>query len=109
MAVLVVQTRIPDHEVLRAAVHADPALVSGPERLIRQTLGLPPFGALATIRGPGGPLFAEGLASVADLSVTADGDRWLVRGPDHVTLCDGLASPARPAERLRVEVDPVDV
>jgi primosomal protein N' (replication factor Y) len=105
---LLVQTRIPDHEVLRAAVHADPALLSEPERLIRRTLGLPPFGALAVLRGPGGPAYAEGLASVPGISVSSDGDRWLVRAPDHASLCDGLASVPRPAERLRVEVDPTD-
>jgi primosomal protein N' (replication factor Y) len=106
---LLVQTRIPDHEVLRAAVHADPELLSAPERTLRQTLGLPPFGALATLRGPGGPAYAEALASVDGISVSPDGDRWLLRAPDHLTLCDGLAAVARPTERLRVEVDPVDV
>jgi primosomal protein N' (replication factor Y) len=106
---LLVQTRIPDHEVLQAAVHADPELLSAPERQLRQALGLPPFGALATLRGPGGPAYAEAVASVEGISVSPDGDRWLLRAPDHLTLCDGLAAVARPTERLRVEVDPVDV
>jgi primosomal protein N' (replication factor Y) len=106
---LLVQTRIPDHEVLQAAVHADPELLSAPERHLRQALGLPPFGALATLRGPGGPAYAEAVASVGGISVSPDGDRWLLRAPDHPTLCDGLAAVARPTERLRVEVDPVDV
>ena len=57
---LLVQTRIPDHEVLRAAVHADPGLASGPEREIRQSLGLPPFGALAVLAGPGRPGLCRG-------------------------------------------------
>jgi primosomal protein N' (replication factor Y) len=105
---LLVQTRIPDHEVLRAAVRADPTLLSESERTIRQTLGLPPFGALAMLRGPGGASYAEGLASVGGVTVSSDGDRWLVRASDHPTLCDGLASVPRPAERLRVEVDPTD-
>jgi primosomal protein N' (replication factor Y) len=105
---LLVQTRIPDHEVLRAAVHADPDLASGPEREIRESLGLPPFGALAVLRGPGGPAYAEGLAALGDITVSADGDRWLVRAPAHADLCDGLASVPRPAARLRVEVDPTD-
>ena len=106
---LLVQTRIPDHEVLQAAVHADPQLLSVPERHLREALGLPPFGALATLRGPGGPAYAEAMASVPGISVSPDGDRWLLRASDHVTLCDGLAAVARPTQRLRVEVDPVDV
>ncbi len=105
---LLVQTRVPDHEVLRAAVHGDPALLSEPERAVRRMLGLPPFGALAVLRGPGGPAYARDLASVAGLTVSSDADRWVVRAPDHRTLCDGLASVARPAERLRVAVDPDD-
>jgi len=105
---LLVQTRVPDHEVLRAAVQADPGLASDPEREIRRALGLPPFGALAVLRGPGGPDYAEGLAAVGDLAVSADGDRWLVRASDHTSLCDGLASVPRPSGRLRVEVDPAD-
>ena len=105
---LLVQTRIPDHEVLRAAVHADPAMAAGPEREIRRALGLPPFGALAVLRGPGGPAYAEGVAAVEGITVSADGDRWLLRAPDHTTLCDGLAAVPRPAGRLRVEVDPTD-
>ena len=105
---LLVQTRVPEHEVLRAAVHADLGLASEPERAIRRTLGLPPFGALAVLRGAGGPAYAEGLATVEGLTVSQDGDRWLVRAPDHVRLCDGLASVPRPAGRLRVEVDPAD-
>ena len=50
---VLVQTRIPDHEVLRAAIHADPTLVSERERELRQTLGLPPFGALAALERAG--------------------------------------------------------
>ena len=105
---LLVQTRIPGHEVLQAALHADPTLLSGPERDIRQALGLPPFGALALLRGPGAPDYAAGLAGLEGVTVAPDADRWLVRAPDHASLCDGLASVPRPAERLRVEVDPTD-
>ncbi len=105
---VLVQTRLPDHEVLQAVVHADPALASAPEREIRKLLGLPPFEALAVLRGAGGPAYADGLSEVAGLTVSPDGDRWLVRAADHATLCDGLASVPRPAGRLRVEVDPAD-
>ncbi len=40
--------------------------------------------------------------------MSADGDRWLVRAPDHTVLCDGLARCPGPSGRLRVEVDPAD-
>ena len=104
-----VQTRMPDHEVLRAAVHADPALLAVPERALRLSIGLPPFGALALLRGPGAVAYAEGLRAAGDVTVSSmDPERWLVRAPDHTVLCDALAAVPRPADRLRVEVDPTD-
>jgi primosomal protein N' (replication factor Y) (superfamily II helicase) len=106
---VLVQTRIPGHEALAAAVHADPSLVDAAEEPVRRSLGLPPFGALALLRGPGAPAYAAGLAELAGLEVSgAAGDRILVRADDHATLADGLARVPRPAERLRVEVDPTD-
>ena len=107
---VLVQTRIPGHEVLAAAVHADPALLAVAEREVRKALDLPPFGALAELRGPGAPFFAEGLRAIEGLRVSAtESDRWLVRAPDHRTMADALAAVPRPPERLRVEVDPTDV
>jgi primosomal protein N' (replication factor Y) len=107
---ILAQTRIPDHEALRAAVHADPSLLAEPERKLREELALPPFGVLALLRGPGSDDYAEALRASDGLTVSAsDPDRWLVRAADHPTLCDALASTPRPPGRLRVEVDPTDV
>ncbi len=107
---VLVQTRLPHHEVLRAAVHADPGLLANAERALRRELGLPPFSALALLGGPGAESYAAGLAGVAGLEVSAlDADRFLVRADGHRALADGLATVARPPERLRVEVDPTDV
>ena len=104
-----VQTRMPDHEVLAAAVHADPALLAHPERELRLSLGLPPFGALALLRGPGAAVYADGLRALEGVTVSSvDAERWLARAADHTVLCDALAVVPRPAERLRVEVDPTD-
>ncbi|MGA2835925.1 MAG: hypothetical protein ABSF84_04950 [Acidimicrobiales bacterium] len=107
---LLVQTRMAGHEVLAAAVHADPGLLVEAERPLRRQLGLPPFGALATVRGPGAPEYAEGLRGVTGLEISGiDTERFMVRARDHGALADGLAAVARPAGRLRVEVDPTDV
>ncbi|HEX3460498.1 MAG TPA: hypothetical protein VHT49_06310 [Acidimicrobiales bacterium] len=107
---ILVQTRIPDHEALRAAVHADPSVLADAERKLRKELALPPFGALALLRGPGSTDYAGGLRTDGRLSLSSsDPERWLVRAADHQVLCDALASTPRPAGRLRVEVDPTDV
>jgi primosomal protein N' (replication factor Y) len=106
---LLAQTRIPDHEALQAALHADPGLLAMPERELRRVLGLPPFEAISTLAGPGAPGYALSLRSVAGISVSLmEGDRWLVKAPDHQAMGDALAGVPRPAERLRVEVDPTD-
>jgi len=107
---LLVQTRLPDHETLQAAVHADPGRLAVPERALRQLLGLPPFGAVALLRGPGAAAFAQGLAVDPAVEVArVEDDRWMVRAPDHAVMADALAGVPRPAERLRVEVDATEV
>ncbi len=87
-----------------------PGLLADPERDLRSALRLPPFGALAVVTGPGAAKMAEEVADGDGLEVSAAGsDRWLLRAADHDVLCDALARARRPAERVRVEVDPVDV
>jgi primosomal protein N' (replication factor Y) len=106
---ILAQTRIPDHEALQAVLHADPGLLAAPERALRQVLGLPPFEAIATLGGPGAPGYAQLLRSISGISVSSmEGDRWLVKAPDHQAMSDALAAVPRPAGRLRVEVDPTD-
>jgi primosomal protein N' (replication factor Y) len=106
---VLVQTRIPGHEALRAAVHADPGLLTDAEEPVRRQLGLPPYGALAMLRGPGATGYADRLRAIGGLEVSSvDPDRILVRSDDHTVLCDALAATPRPPERLRVEVDPTD-
>jgi primosomal protein N' (replication factor Y) len=107
---LVVQTRIPDHPVLRAALHGDPGPFAAEERRLRAALDLPPVTALATVSGPGAEAYSESLGHMlTGPSVTVlgpDDGVWLVRASDHRTLCDALAAAPRPAARMRVEVDP---
>jgi primosomal protein N' (replication factor Y) len=105
---VLLQTRLPDHEVVQAAVHGDPQRVADAERARRQVLGFPPFSAMAEVSGVGAPAFVEGLDGALGVEVgeVAEG-RWLVRAPDHRSLCDALAAVPRPPGRLRVTVDPL--
>jgi primosomal protein N' (replication factor Y) len=105
---VLLQTRLPDHEVVQAALHADPARVSEAERERRQLLGFPPYAALAEVSGAAAPAYAAALTEAPGLQLaeTTPG-RWLVRAADHDVLCDALAATPRPAGRLRVEVDPL--
>lgn len=99
---VVVQTRIPDHQVLRAASAGDPGLLD--EDRLRAELGLPPYSALASAAGEAAEAYFRPLGGVP----IGDG-RWLLRAPDHPDLCRMLAAHPRPAGRLRVEVDPTDL
>jgi primosomal protein N' (replication factor Y) len=105
---LLVQTRVPHHEVLDAVLHADPGRLVDREHARREALGFPPSRALAEVSGAAAPLFIEGLPAAVEVVGPSDG-RWLVRAPDHQTLSDALGSIPRPPGRLRVDVDPLRV
>jgi primosomal protein N' (replication factor Y) len=107
---LLVQTRLPAHAAVQSAARADPAILAASERELRASLALPPFGALALITGAGAPEMVASVTGTAGVTVSSDGDdRWLVHADMHSELCDALAAAPRPAARVRVEVDPVDV
>lgn len=104
---IVVQTRMPRHEVLDAALHADPGRLVAAEREKRRTLAFPPFTALAVVSGAAASGFVERLGGRAGIEVLGPNEgRWLVRAPGHRQLADALAAVDRPAGRLRIEVDP---
>ncbi len=109
---LLLQTRDPEHEVVRAALDGDPELVSDAERSRRVELALPPFGAIAEIGDQAGEAFADALRRQAAPGVVVLGPvdgSWQVRAPDHRTLCDALAGVERPPGRLRLSVDPLRI
>jgi primosomal protein N' (replication factor Y) len=108
---IMLQTRVPDHAVLRAVVRGNPAAVMPEEEQIRRDSGLPPFSALAVVSGSHSGDYIEvlqGSAAAARLTTSElSADRYLVRADDHDALCDALAAAARPPGRgLRIEVDP---
>jgi primosomal protein N' (replication factor Y) len=105
---LVIQTMLPDHEVIDAAVHADPARLTIVESARRAALGFPPERALALVSGDGGAEFAAALRRVGDLDVMGPASgQWMVRAADHQRLCDALAATPRPKGRTRIMVDPL--
>ncbi|MDX2382261.1 MAG: hypothetical protein QNM02_21190 [Acidimicrobiia bacterium] len=112
---VVVQTFVPDHPVLQAAVRGDPDIVAAIERDRRLRLGLPPYGALALLSGTGADeVVAELIGHDGGIEVgEIDGhgsSRYLVRSADWMTLGAALNAAERPTgSRVRIEVDPARV
>ena len=107
---LLLQTRLPRHEVVLAALHGDPTRVSTAEAARREPLGWPPFHAMAHVSGAPASEYVEGLRARPGVQVLGPADgAYLVRAADHERLCDALAAVPRPAGRLRVAVDPLRV
>lgn len=101
---LIVQTHLPDHEVLLAARHTDPGRLARVEAARRRNLGLPPFAALAVVSGPG----ATDLVAATGLTSAVAGDSILVRADDWMTLGTALArAPRTKGQRVRIDVDPI--
>lgn len=104
---LLVQTFLPNHEVVRAALLTDPGRLVEPERARRQMLGLPPFAALAAISGTGSDDVAAALRDVADVEVGGADGNWTVRSASWETLGRAITAVPRPkGARLRIAVDP---
>jgi primosomal protein N' (replication factor Y) len=107
---LVAQTRHPKHPVLDAVLHADPGRLVARERQRRIELGFPPATAMAAVSGAGAAEFIESFGTPFGVDVLGPADnRWLLRAPDHRTLCDALAATPRPHARTRIEVDPLRI
>jgi primosomal protein N' (replication factor Y) len=113
---LLVQTRLPDHEVLEAVRRADPTLVAAAERPRRELLGYPPFGALAEVRGAGEAVteLLRGMRAHPEITVLGPSavptglEALLHAGsPDALAAALAASAPAaRAAGRIRIAVDP---
>ena len=104
---ILVQTFLPQHPVLQAAVRADPGRLADHERGQRKLLGLPPFGAYAEIEGKGSAEFVASLPTGEGVVVAQVGESYVARADDWMTLGEVLGQGERkPGSRLRVAVDP---
>ncbi len=105
---LMLQTRLPHHEVVQAALLGDPARVAAAELERRRLLRFPPCAALAAVSGAAAPAFVERLGRPDGVEVVGPSEgQWLVRSEDRTALLDVLAATPRPPGRLRVAVDPL--
>ena len=124
---LLVQTRLPEHRVIEAALLGDPGRLAESELAVREAAGLPPFSVLAELSGAAAAVSAAVVAlstraggqeldatgvSVVGQTVAGSAARALVKAPDSGTLADALGDvlpSALGSGRLRCEVDPLRV
>ncbi len=108
---VIIQTRRPDDVVVQAALNGDPGRVASAQRDVRQVFQQPPYGSWALISGAGAPEFVEGLHEVqpGGVQINRLGDRWRVAAPNYESLLSLINGVDRPAERIRIEVDPLDI
>ncbi len=105
---LVLQTRQPEHEVVRAAVRGDPSIVAVAERDRRKSAGIAPYGAQALVSGKGAAEFIDALGNRNDVRALGPSNgRYLLQADDHHRILDALRATPRPVDRLRIEVDPL--
>jgi primosomal protein N' (replication factor Y) len=101
--VVMVQTYVPHHPVLQAAVLGDPSRLWDDELAHRRMLGLPPFHALGQVDGADALEFVG--ATGLEFATTAKGA--IVRADTWQVLGAAFARTSRPkGSRLRVVVDP---
>ena len=111
---LLVQTRIPDHVVVRALARGEPAAVAETEIDYRRTLAYPPFGALAELAGADDALAAtiDALRAGATQVFGPTDGRALVHAVDWDALAEALGRclpVGRAIGRVRAVVDPARV
>ena len=104
---VLVQTFLPRHEVVQAALLADPGRLVDSERTRRRLLGLPPFAALAAVSGPGSDEVADVLRSIRGIGVGGRDRAYIARAASWDDLGQALIAAPRPkGARVRVAVDP---
>ena len=105
---VLIQTRIPQHPVLQAAVNADPGSLARSELEVRRELRQPPEAHWAIISGESADEFIQRLGSQESLEIRpASENRWRIRCDDRQELVGFLKNVDRPSGRLRIEINPL--
>ena len=104
---ILIQTVQPHHEVVQAALHADPGRLVDGERDRRRMLGLPPFGAYAEISGAGSDEFVASIPREHGVVIVGGDGDYVARADDWMALGAAISAGERPAgARLRIAIDP---
>jgi primosomal protein N' (replication factor Y) len=104
---LLIQTFVPRHDVIQAALHADPGRVTAGERERRSMLQLPPYAAYGEIRGSGSDEFVASIPPADGVTIVGAEGEYVARADDWMLLGRTINSGVRPlGARLRIAIDP---
>ena len=104
---ILLQTFLPDHDVVQAALLADPGRLAAAERERRRLLALPPYGAIAEIEGAGSDEFVGSIPPVEGVAIAGADGRYVARAAEWMLLGATINAGVRPpGARLRIAVDP---
>ncbi len=104
---VLIQTFLPRHDVIQAALHADPGRLTEGERERRQLLHLPPFAAYGEIRGAGSDEFVASIPPTDGVSIVGGEGDYVARADDWMLLGRTINAGVRPpGARLRIAIDP---
>ena len=101
---VILQTRRGDDPVIDALVNAHFDDLIREDVETAEVLGLPPYGALARVSGPGAEEYVGALSTPA-LTIMSAPSGYVVRARDVETLTSALREAPRPAQKFRVAVD----
>ena len=104
---IVIQTRIPEHQVILSVLKANPSPFSESELKRRDLLGLPPSADIALVGGEAAPEFMARLGEPENIEVLSAGEgTWSLRSRVPGLLAEVLSNVDRPPGRLRLQVNP---
>ena len=105
---ILIQTRMPQHPVLQAAINADPGSLARSELEMRRQLQQPPEAHWAIVSGSAAKEFIERVGKPDGIEImNSNNERWRIRSNDRQRMVDLLGDIERPTGRLRIEINPL--
>ena len=105
---ILIQTRMPQHPVVQAAVNADPGSLARAELEMPRQLKQPPEAHWAIVSGSAAKQFIDRVGNPDGLEImNSNNERWRIRSNDRQHMVETLGSVERPTGRLRIEINPL--
>jgi len=107
---IIIQTRSPEHRVIKAAIKSDPMTFVSEEKKLREAMKYPPYGVLAEISGKGSQSLIESISS-SDVRIMGPKDNtYLLMAESYEQLVNSFSNFVRQKGiRVKINIDPLHV